>query len=332
MFQLECDIEADRLVGIRPTQGQPAALPVKVQSRRKVDGQRWQLERALLGGLDPRADPPRTKMVTVAGELLLMPSEIGDRAGVKIVGLAPDNPARGVARIQGVYVLVDAQTLVPLALLDGPAVTSLRTPAVSALAARYLAPQRARTLAVFGTGPQARGHIDALCALLPIEEVVVVGRRPSAVAVLLADARRRGLQARAGAPDSAAEADVTVCATTSSTPLFDGRRVPDGGLVIAVGSHSAEARELDSGLMGRSQVVVEDAEVALHEAGDVVHAVADGSLLPGSIAGLAGIVRAAVTVDPIRPKVFKSVGMSWQDLITATEIHRRAIGVVEALA
>jgi ornithine cyclodeaminase/alanine dehydrogenase-like protein (mu-crystallin family) len=60
--------------------------------------------------------------------------------------------------------------------------------------------------------------------------------------------------------------------------------------------------------------------------------VADGSLLPGSIAGLAGIVRAAVTVDPIRPKVFKSVGMSWQDLITATEIHRRAIGVVEALA
>src|SRR4029450_8788720 len=65
--------------------------------------------------------PPRQVVNTSAGQLLLMPAELGAGAGVKVVTIAPANPERGLPRINGVYVLFDAATLVPIALLDGPA-------------------------------------------------------------------------------------------------------------------------------------------------------------------------------------------------------------------
>ena len=76
-------------------------------------------------------------------------------------------------------------------------------------------------------------------------------------------------------------ADVVVCATTARTPLFDSTLLTDDVIVIAIGSHEPDARELDGALMGRAQVVVEDVATALRECGDVVLAIADGrSLAP----------------------------------------------------
>ena len=134
------------------------------------------LEAALIGGLDPSADPPRDGVDTQHGQLLLMPAEIAGWAGVKIVSIAPGNAERGLPSVQGIYVLLDAETLSPVALLDGSAITSLRTPAMSAVAVRHLAAEGACRLVVFGTGPQAWGHVAALRAVRPITEVVVVGR------------------------------------------------------------------------------------------------------------------------------------------------------------
>lgn len=98
------------------------------------------LAAALHGGLDPEAGPQRTAVPVPGGELLLMPAAAGAYAGVKIAGVAPGNTARGLPRITGSYLLLDGPTLRPPALLDGAALTALRTPAVSALALRYLAP------------------------------------------------------------------------------------------------------------------------------------------------------------------------------------------------
>jgi ornithine cyclodeaminase/alanine dehydrogenase-like protein (mu-crystallin family) len=281
------------------------------------------LEAALAAGLDPAADPPRDVIDTRRGQLLLMPSEIADRVGVKIVSVAPGNAGLGLSRIQGMYLLMDAETLAPVALLDGIAITSLRTPAMSAVAVRHLAAADASRLVVFGTGPQAWGHVEALRAVRPVTEVVVVGRDAGRAQSFADRLTGTGVLATLGSPDAVADADLVVCATTSGDSLFDGRLIRDRSCVVAVGSHEPDRRELDAQLLGRASVVVEEVATALREAGDVVLAVAAGALDPTGMVTVSDLVTGRASVDPALPSVYKSVGMAWQDLVVATEIHRR---------
>ncbi|MEA2323314.1 MAG: hypothetical protein QOD81_3164, partial [Solirubrobacteraceae bacterium] len=204
------------------------------------------LERALRAGLDPEADPPRTAVPADGGELLLMPSTSAHAAGVKLVTVAPGNPARGLPRIQGVYVLLDTATLAPAVLLDGIALTNLRTAAVSALAVRHLAAPRARRLLLFGTGPQAWAHLEALRAERPIGHVYVVGRDADRRAAFAERCAGAGLTAEALAPGPAVAgavraADLICCCTTAREPLFDGALVAGRATVVAMGSHEPQA-------------------------------------------------------------------------------------------
>lgn len=281
------------------------------------------LEAALVEGLDPAAGVPRSVIDTRHGQLLVMPSEIAAAVGVKLVTVAPGNADRGLPRIQGLYVLLDGETLRPVALLDGIAITSLRTPAMSAVAVRRLARADASRLVVFGCGPQAWGHVEAVRAVRPVVDVVVVGRDAARTAAFVDRVRASGLTAAAGTPDAVAGCDVVVCATTSADSLFDGDQVADGACVVAVGSHEPDRRELDEQLLGRALVVVEDVGTALREAGDVVQAVTAGALRPDDLVGLADLVAGRWSAPPEQPRVFKSVGMAWQDLVTAAEIVRR---------
>ena len=112
---------------------------------------------ALRGELDPATDPPRASVGLSHGQFLLMPSEAPAAAGVKVVTVAPDNPSRGLPRIQGTYLLFDRATLALRAVLDGTALTTLRTPAVSVAAVLPRLPDRPLRVAVVGAGPQATG-------------------------------------------------------------------------------------------------------------------------------------------------------------------------------
>jgi ornithine cyclodeaminase len=278
------------------------------------------ISESLRDGLDPSADPARSIIDVSSGQLLIMPSEFARHVGVKIASVSPDNPARGLQRIQGVYLLLDAATLAPVAQLDGVALTTLRTAAVSAAAADALAPERVEHLVVFGSGPQAWGHVMALRAVRPVERVTIVARdrdRAAALADKLADG---SMTAAAGSPDAVADADLVVCATTARSPLFSDN-VRDDTLLIAVGSHEPDARELPGDVVARAQVVVEDEAAALREAGDVMIPVAEGRLDPASLVSLRSAVRGDVPVDRSRPRVFKSVGMSWEDLVIASAIY-----------
>jgi ornithine cyclodeaminase len=280
------------------------------------------IENALLSGFDPASDPARRVVGTRRGHLLLMPSEVGDAVGVKVASVAPHNAASGLPRIQAVYVLMDGESLAPVAVLDGTSLTALRTPAVSAVAVRRLAAPDAARLVVFGSGPQAEGHIAALRATRPLTDVVIVARDQDKAQGLADRVDGSGLRARVGAASDVATADIVVCATTSATPVVPGDRVADHACVVAVGSHEPDRRELDERLMSRATVVVEDPSTAMREAGDVVLALGRG-LSHESLVSLADLVRGA-DVDPRRPRVFKSVGMSWQDLVIASEVVARA--------
>ncbi len=274
------------------------------------------LRDALAAGLDPEAEPARVSFGLGAGEILVMPSQGPLRVGAKLVSVAPDNPSRGLPRIQGVYVLFAADTLVPLAVLDGAALTAVRTPAVSALGVDLVAPVDARRLVVFGTGPQAYGHVHALRAVRPVASVRVVGRTPAGTAAFVDRLRADGVDAAAAGPDAVRTADLVACCTTARTPLFPGDLLPDHAVVVAVGSHEPAAREVDARTVRRCGALVESRAAATREAGDIVQALADGDV---DLATLADLVR-GVTAD--RPRLVKTVGMGWEDLVVADAILR----------
>jgi ornithine cyclodeaminase/alanine dehydrogenase-like protein (mu-crystallin family) len=286
------------------------------------------LEAALRGGLDPEADPPRSSVQAGpgGGELLLMPSSSAGAVGVKLVSVAPENAARGLPRIQGVCVLFHPETLAPAAIVDGIALTNLRTAAVSALAVRHLAVPGARRLLVFGTGPQAWAHVGALRAIRPIEHVDVIARDRGRLEAFAARCAAAGLSAAVAddAGAAIAAADLVVCATTAREPLFDGDAVPDHATVVAIGSHEPDAREVDEVLVGRATVVVEARAAALREAGDVIAAVDARVCAPEALHPLDALVRGDVEVHPDEPRLFKSTGMAWEDAVLAAALHGRA--------
>jgi ornithine cyclodeaminase len=265
----------------------------------------------------------RTGVTTSSGQLLLMPAVSDRGVGVKLVGIGFDNATYGLPRISGLYVLYDSATLAPVALLDGTTLTTIRTAGQSAMAVARLAAPDARRLVVFGTGPQAHAHARAISSVRPIESLGVVGRRAAAVEAMCRDLRALGLPAVSATPDDVAEADLVVCATTSTTPVFDGRRLPSDVCIVAVGSHTAVARELDDATFSRARVVlVEHRATALREAGDVIQAIAAGVLAPERIRDFGRLD------DPlVRPAsgiaVYKSVGMAYQDLALAVAAVRR---------
>jgi len=291
-----------------------AAIAARLPPAAAVDA----LQAALRAGLDPESDPPRSSVAGAGGELLLMPSAAGGAGlGVKLATVAPGNPERGLPRIQGVYVLFDGDTLEPVALLDGIGLTNVRTSAVSALAVRHLAAPGAKRLVLFGSGPQARAHVAALRSVAPVEHVTVVGRNAERAAALARELGDGPVAATAAGPEAVAEADLVCCCTTAREPLFDGDAVADHATVVAIGSHEPGAREVDERLAARATVVVESRASALREAGDVIAAVEAGAVRPEDLVGLAALVRGEASVPPGRPRLFKSTGMAWEDLVLA---------------
>jgi ornithine cyclodeaminase/alanine dehydrogenase-like protein (mu-crystallin family) len=275
----------------------PYLSAAEIEQRIDVPGAVEALEEALRAGFDPETDPPRSAVEVGRGELLVMPSAAGGHAAVKLVSVG------GEPRIQGLCVLFDGETLAPVALLDGIALTNLRTPAVSALAVRRLAAPGARRLLVFGRGPQAHAHAEAMRALRPIEQVDVVGREHDGDVDALVTA-----------------ADIICCCTTARQPLFDGELVADDATVVAIGSHERDAREVDDTLVRRASVVVESRASALREAGDVIQAVESGALEEDQLLTLAQLVRDQPALQEGRPRLFKSTGMAWEDVVVAAAV------------
>lgn len=274
---------------------------------------------AIEAGLDPERAVPRSISAVSAGQVLSMPAEVAHRVGVKLAGVAPGNPALGLPRIQAVYVLMDGATLAPIALLDGTELTNLRTPAVSALAVDRLAVPHAGHLVLFGTGPQASGHVEALRTVRPISRVSVVGRDAFRTAAFVERLRRLGIDAAPATVTAVADADIVACCTTARDPLFDGRLLADHTMIVACGSHEPTAREVDTETVRRSMVVVESIASACAEAGDVIMAMADGAVSRTELVGLAALVRGEVPATA-GPSLFKSVGMAWEDLVVASAI------------
>lgn len=269
---------------------------------------------------------PRPSYRLPSGELLVMPAWDSQFLGVKLNTVAPGNPARGLPRIQGVYALFDATDLSVRALIDAAALTVLRTAALSAVATRRLASPRAASLGLFGTGPQAYGHLKAMLAVRPITRVVVAGRRPAEAARLAEYARGVGVEADAGQPAEASAADLICTCTTSAEPVVVTARVPGHGHLNVIGSHRGSEREIDSALVAGATVIV-DSPADAWASGDLAIPLAEGLAGPEVVRGdVTQLLRGEVAVDAGRLTVFKSVGMALADLAVAEAAVRRHRG------
>jgi ornithine cyclodeaminase len=276
--------------------------------------------------------PLRARLELGEGDLLLMPGvrDGGAGASVKLVTVMPHNAERGLPTVQAIIVWFDAGTGRPLALLDGEAVTAMRTGAASGVATRLLARHDASTLAVFGAGGQAEWQVRAVLAARSIDRVVVYARSVEArvaFAARMAEATGVAVAAASSAEAAVRAADVICCATTSATPLFDAAWVRPGTHVNGVGAFRLGMVEMPHELFGMAELVTVDARLAaMAEAGDVVAAIEAGSATERGLVEIGAVDAGWVeTRPPEAITVFKSVGLAIQDVAAAELIVARLL-------
>lgn len=262
------------------------------------------------------------------GSLLLMPAWQAHRfTGVKIVHVNPSNALQpGLKAVHSVYLLSHGETGEPLCLLDGGTLTDRRTAAASVLAAEYLARPDSSRLLLLGSGKVAHALAEAYAERFPLREIRVWSRRPDSAGKLAATLAEAGLPARAVPEADPAGADIIAAATLSTTPLFDGAAVQPGTHVDLVGAFRPDMRESDGTLMRRARLFVDTRAGALAEAGDVVQAIAEGSIDAGHIQGdLFDLCRGQHPGRGSAEEItlFKSVGWAGEDLAAAVLAYQR---------
>lgn len=281
------------------------------------------LERAL--AMPAPGAGPRPSYHLPNGELLVMPAWDGAYVGVKLATVAPRNPAQNRPRIQGGYLLFRAEDLSPAVYMDGAALTVLRTAALSAVATRRLAVSDAASLGLFGTGPQAYGHLSAMLAVRRVSRVVVVGRSQQAAERLALHARGLGVSACVGSAAAASAADIVCTCTSSAVPVVVSSEVRGHAHLNVIGSHRPDEREVDGTLLARAAVVVDSIDDAWRS-GDLSTALAEGAIGRDSVRGdLGQLLRDAVTARPDELTVFKSVGMAMADLAVGEAVAEAAM-------
>lgn len=280
------------------------------------------LREAVLAGAGEN-EPMRTMLREAdgPGTLAVMPSVTAEWLGIKVLSIRPE-PTPERPAIVGTYLLIDPETARVRATIDGTALTEVRTSAVSALALDYLAAPDASRVTVLGTGAQARAHLHTLIGLDRYTDFTVVGRDPEKARRLAADFADAGVRAGELEP-SIREADVIACCTSATSPLFDGALVAPHAAIAAMGTFKLTDRELDDEIMGRASIWVESLETALTEAGDIHYVLESGAVTADSLRTLAQLVAPDERIDFTRPRVFKSCGMSWEDLAVAGELLRQ---------
>jgi ornithine cyclodeaminase len=247
--------------------------------------------------------------------------------GTKLISVFPGNHGTALDSHQGVVLLFDGENGSPLAMMDAASITAIRTAAVSGVATRQLARRDASTLAILGSGVQARTHIRAMMAVRPFKKVLVWSRNPDHARTLVAKA---GWTDDAVAPDvksAVRYADVVCTVTASREPILRGEWLRPGTHVNAVGASVPTARELDTEAIKRARVFVDRRESALNEAGDLLIPMKEGAITGDHIVAEIGELLSGH--DAGREKgdeitVFKSLGLAVEDLAAAHYLHERA--------
>ncbi|GGF92157.1 ornithine cyclodeaminase [Rhodococcoides trifolii] len=262
------------------------------------------------------------------GTVLPMAAAHGDLAIVKVLSDLPANRSAGLPVQRSTMVVTSTKTGEAVAVLDGRAITKVRTAATSAVATDHLARRDAVTLGLVGAGNLAVEHTFAIAAVRPLERVVVWSRSESTVEKYRAATQSLGLIVEVAPTIEYAvkAADVLCTLTPSRDPLVQGAWFEPGLHVNAVGAPPRpDHREIDGEGMARSRVVVDSRATSLAKSGDLLLAVAEGRIDSGAADLELGAVIAGSVVGRRSDRditLFDSVGLGLQDLAAATLVLR----------
>jgi len=250
---------------------------------------------------------------------------------VKVNANFPSNPSkRGLPTIQGVLALYDASNGAPLAVMDSMSITTLRTAAATAVAARYLALPDADTLAIIGCGVQARAHVDAMTAVRTVKRILTFDSNADATRLLASTVRSitsASVEVAKSVRDATRQASMVVTCTSSKLAFLDVDDVAAGTFIGAVGADSEHKSEIAPSLMRRAHVVADDLDQAA-TIGDLRHAIEVGAMRKDDVRAQLG----DVVLDPTRGRtsdndivIFDSTGVALQDVAAAVAVYQRAI-------
>jgi ornithine cyclodeaminase/alanine dehydrogenase-like protein (mu-crystallin family) len=267
------------------------------------------------------------------GALAMMPAWLGDSEvlGLKVISYFPGNLGTPFDTHQGAVLLFDPQHGQLLAIVDASSITAIRTAAVSGVATRVLSRPQARSLAILGSGVQARSHLPAMLEARPFEKITVWSRNTDNANAYKRWAREEHEIEVEVAPtvrEAVLDADVVCTVTSSREPILEGKWLANGAHVNAVGSSVRSAREVDTETVVRSRVFVDSRESALAEAGDVLVPLQEGAIGEEHIQGelgslLLGRITGRRTADEVT--LFESLGIAIEDLAAAEHVYRRAL-------
>jgi ornithine cyclodeaminase/alanine dehydrogenase-like protein (mu-crystallin family) len=266
------------------------------------------------------------------GRFLLMPCyQPGEDAlSLKAVTVFDGNPARGLPRIQALVTLYNGATGQPLAIMDGAAVTALRTGAASGAATDLLARSDSSIVAILGAGVQGRTQLEAVCAVRKIQTARIFDAVPQMAetyAQEMSGALGLEITTAKTAREAVCEADIVCAATSCQAPVFADADLKAGVHINGVGSYQPKIQEIPAETVLRARVVVDHRESALAEAGDILAPIQQGRFSADRIAAELGEIVSGKKPGRVAPDeitFFKSVGVAVQDLAAALHIFANA--------
>lgn len=287
-----------------------------VRARLKMPGLIEAMQRALVEFSSGKLQQPVRTVLPFGDQAFfgLMPTYVPSlpALGAKLVALCPANAKRGLATHQAMIVMLDPETGIVRAILDGRYITEVRTAAVSAVSAQLLSRKDARVLAILGSGVQARSHVEALRLVRHFGEIRAWSPNPNRLRQFAAET---GTHAASTAEAAVRRADVVVTVSASPTPVVQNDWVSDGTHIIAVGSCIPTHREIDPALVLRSRLIVDSRAAALKEAGDVVMGINEGRWTADHIQAELGEL--PVRKNDCEITIFKSLGLAVEDIFSA---------------
>ncbi|MEI6675304.1 MAG: ornithine cyclodeaminase [Verrucomicrobiota bacterium] len=272
--------------------------------------------------------PMRTHVSMPAhkGEVLVMPAycPATARFGLKVITLFENNPALNLPFIQAMVMVFDTATGSPVAIMEGTALTAIRSGAASGAATDLLARTDARTVAIFGAGIQARTQLEAVCAVRSISSAKVFDHDRERAVIFAREASEQlgiSVSPAVSPAEALAGADIICTATTSGTPVFADHELASGSHINAIGCYKPHLREIPPETVVRSHVVVDQLDAAWQEAGDLILPRQAGLIQTDHIRAELGEIVGGTKpgrTDPATVTFFKSVGIAIQDLAAAS--------------
>ena len=281
--------------------------------------------------------PVRTVIEAPGGFFGSMPALLKSTPamGAKLVTVFHENTHKGLPTHLATILLLDPSTGELLAIMDGRYITEARTGAVSAVAARYLAREDASTLAIIGSGVQARSHLEALSLVRQFSDIRCWSPTAAHASKFAADSKDWTVRAVESAQAAVHGANVIALVTASPEPVIRNEWVSAGACVISVGACRPNQREMDPALAARARLFVDSRAAALKESGDVVLGIREGRFAENHIAAELGQVVSVPSLgrrDATEITIFKSLGLAVEDVAAADLAFRRATSLARGAA